>query len=121
MYECRAIVEIGLSLKHRPCLRNLASLCLSPGSLHQPLGRLRKLPATPHHAHSRSQSAGAEAPLQHNLHEQRWSLSNTKDSLNASQLLQAQQFLELLMKQNATMNLTGRAWGIVWTALIFYA
>lgn len=94
---------------------------LSPGSLHQPLGRLRKLPAKAQHAHSRFQSAGTEAPLQHNLCEQRWNLINTKDSLNAPQHLKAHQYVELLMKQNASMNLTGRAWGSVKTALISHA
>lgn len=110
MYECRVIVNIGLSLKCRPGVRSIASLWVPSGSLHQPLSRLRKQAAAAQHARSASHSARAEAPLQQDLYEQRSNLINAKESLNASQLLQAQQYIELLMKQNATMNLTGEIW-----------
>ena len=107
MYECRVIVNIGLSLKYRPGIRNLASLCVPSASLRQPLGRLRKQVTAAQHARSASHPAGAETPLQQDLYEQQSNLINAKESLNASQLSQAQQYIELLMRQNATMNLTG--------------
>ena len=121
MYECRVIVNIGLSLKYRPCVRNLTSLWVPSGSVQQPRGRPRKEATTAQHARSASQSANVEVPLQHDLCEQRSNLNNTNESFNASQLLQARQYIELLMTQNATMNLTGEIWQSAWTALIIYA
>ena len=121
MYECRVIVNIGLSLKCRPHVRSLASSWVPCGSLHQPLGRLRKQATAAQHARPASNSASAEAPLQQGLYEQRSNLINTKESLNASQLLQAQQYIELLMKQNATMNLTGQTCRSAWTAVFIHA
>lgn len=99
--QCRGVMSVGL----------LPPLSRTLGTFRLPIPcQLVRHTAKQKPTHSRSQSSVLGHTLRASSFEAQPTsnaLVNAKASLNASQLQQAQQYIALLMTQNATMNLTG--------------
>lgn len=103
MYKRCVLANFCLARTPGQHLKGVTSLVLPSGSPHRP----RKQATRAQYACSASGSGGFDALLQRNAHEKQRYSSIARGSLDAPQLLQAQQYMELLMTQNAKMNLTG--------------